>query len=450
MRLLDPLFGCKAVDEIFSDSVRLQRMLDFEVALARAEARVGVIPQSAASPIAACCRADLFDPESLARSAADAGNLAIPMVKELTKLVSQQDKEAARFVHWGATSQDVVDTGLILQLRAAFDAFEVDLQRLCVLLIKLADAHRMTPVAARTWMQQAVPAVFGLKAAGWLDAITRHRNRLQEVRERISVVQFGGAAGTLASLGNRGLDVNAVLAEELQLGLPNVPWHAHRDRVAEVATTFALLTGTLGKMARDISLQTQTEIAEVFEPAGEGRGGSSTMPQKRNPVNCAVVLAAAYRVPALAGTMLTAMSQEHERGLGGWHAEWETLPELVRLSAGALHRVRETVEGLRVDANRMRQNLEVTQGLIFAEAVAMSLGKHLGKSEAHRLVEHASQRAITEKKHLRDVLAVDPEVTSRLTAADLETLFEPLNYTGMADQFIDRAIAASKAALERR
>lgn len=445
MNLLDPLFGSEATDKIFADSSRLQRMLDFEAALARAEARTGVIPKTAATSIANKCRADFFDLASLAKAAADAGNLAIPMVKQLADLVGRDDQEAMRYVHWGATSQDVIDTGLILQLRDAFDKISADLRRLCDLLAQAAEAHRATPVAARTWMQQAVPTVFGLKAAGWLDAMTRHRTRLQELRGRVLVLQFGGAAGTLASLGQRGLDVAKALAEEVQLDLPALSWHAHRDRLAEVATTLALLTGTLGKMARDISLQMQTEIGEVFEPAGQGRGGSSTMPHKRNPVACAVILSAADRVPALASIMLTAMSQEHERGLGGWHAEWETLPELVRMSAGALHRMVETVAGLEIDTHKMRHNLEITRGLIFAEAVAMSLGKHIGKPAAHQLIEGASRKAVAENKHLREVLAADPAVTSHLSTAELEKLFEPLSYAGVAGQFIDRAIAASRA-----
>jgi 3-carboxy-cis,cis-muconate cycloisomerase len=445
MNLLDPLFGSEAVDKIFADSARLQRMLDFEAALARAEARVDVIPRTAAIAIANKCRADLFDQASLADAAANAGNLAIPMVKQLTDLVGRDDKEALRYVHWGATSQDAIDTGLVLQLRDAFDKISADLTRLCDLLARVAEAHRATPVAARTWMQQAVPTVFGLKAAGWLDAMARHRARFRELRGRVLVLQFGGAAGTLASLGPRGLDVAQALAEELQLDLPAVPWHAHRDRLAEVATTLALLTGTLGKMARDISLQMQTEIAEVFEPAKHGRGGSSTMPHKRNPVACAVILSAADRVPALASIMLTAMSQEHERGLGGWHAEWGTLPELVRMSGGALHRMVETVAGLEIDTHKMRQNLEITRGLIFAEAVAMALGAHIGKPAAHQLVEAASRNAVVENKHLREVLAADPAVTSHLSTAELEKLFAPLGYCGVAGQFIDRAIAASKA-----
>jgi 3-carboxy-cis,cis-muconate cycloisomerase len=444
MTLFDPMFGSEVVDRIFSDSTRLQRMLDFEAALARAEAKVGVIPAAAATAIARKCDSALFDLGSLATAAIDAGNLAIPMVKQLTDLLYREDQEAARYVHWGATSQDAIDTGLVLQLRDAIEAISVNLTQLCALLEKLAADHRATPVAARTWLQQAVPTVFGLKVAGWLDAMTRHCSRLQELRARVFVLQFGGAAGTLASLREKGLDVAAALAKDLALNLPAMPWHAHRDRIAEVATTLALLTGTLGKVARDLSLEMQTEVAEVFEPAGKNRGGSSTMPQKRNPVASAVILAAATRVPSLASTMLAAMSQEHERGLGGWQAEWETLPELVRLTAGALHRLVETIAGLEVDTDRMQRNLEVTHGLIFAEAVAMTLAKHVGKRAAHQIVEAAVRQAFGEKKHLREVLAANPEASRHLSSSDLKSLFEPANYAGMADQFINRAIAGSQ------
>ena len=444
MELLDPLFGSDAVNEIFTDRSRLQRMLDFEAALARAEARVNVIPKSAAEPITEQCRAELFDLAALGRATVKTGNHAIPMVKELTALVGKQDEQAMRYVHWGATSQDVVDTGLILQIRDALAAIRADLNRLCDSLKSLAAQYRSTPVVARTLMQQAVPTVFGLKVAGWLDAIARHRTKIRELQTRVMVVQFGGAAGTLAMLGDRGLDVAAALAEELQLALPPLPWHGHRDRVVEVATTLALLTGTLGKMARDISLQMQTEVGEVFEPSGEGRGGSSTMPHKRNPITCAVVLAAADRVPGLTGIMLAAMPQEHERSLGGWHAEWETLPEIVRLSAGALHHMVEAVAGLGIDPERMQQNLELTHGLIFAEAVAAVLARKIGKMKAHQILEAASHKAVREKRHLRDVLATDSQVLPHLSKGEIENLFEPLNYTGVAGQFIDRAIAASQ------
>lgn len=444
MELLDSLFGSEPVNLIFADRSRLQRMLDFEAALAKAEARVGVIPKSAASSIAERCQAERFDAVALAWDARSAGNLAIPMVKQLTALVGKDDAEAARYVHWGATSQDAIDTGLVLQLRDALSVIRGDLSRLCDRLTALCGEHRETVIAGRTWMQHAVPTLFGLKLAGWLDALVRHRARIQELQGRALVLQFGGAAGTLATLGMQGLDVSKALAEELGLELPALPWHAHRDRVAEVATTLALLTGTLGKIARDISLQMQTEVGEVFEPSGQGRGGSSTMPHKRNPVACAVVLAAADRVPGLTSTMLGAMSQEHERGLGGWHAEWETLPEIVRVAAGALHHLGGALAGLEIDVQRMRENLELTDGLIFAEAAATALAKHVGKSAAHEVVESASRRAIAEKKHLRDVLCVEARVTAHLKPGEIDQLFEPLNYLGAADQFIDRAIAASK------
>ena len=443
--MLDPLFGWEVTDRIFSDSVRVQRMLDFERALAAAETRLSVIPKSAGQAISNHCKVELFDLQAIARAAAVAGNLAIPLVKELTKLVAESDEEASRYVHWGATSQDVIDTGLVLQLREAFAAIESELQKLSDILAQLAQSHRTTALPARTWMQHAVPTVFGLKVAGWLDALTRHRERLLDTRERVLVLQFGGAAGTLASLGSDGLKISQALAEELGLELPPVSWHSHRDRIAEVGMTLALMVGTLGKIARDVSLQNQTEVAEAFESADDGRGGSSTMPQKRNPVACSVILAAANQVPALAGSLLTAMPQEHERGLGGWQAEWNILPELVRRAGGALHHATDMIDGLQIDSAKMMQNLDATRGLIFAEAVAVALAKHFGKQEAHKLVEECCRRAIAQQRHLREILPGSAEIKSRLTPADLDRLFQPLNYLGVANEFIDRTIAASKA-----
>jgi 3-carboxy-cis,cis-muconate cycloisomerase len=274
--------------------------------------------------------------------------------------------------------------------------------------------------------------------------MNRHRERFAETRARVLVLQFGGAVGTLAALREKGLQVAEALAAELHLGLPTVPWHTQRDRVAEAATTLGLCTGTLGKIARDISLHMQTEIAEVFEPAGEGRGVSSTMPHKRNPVSAAIVLAAATRVPGLVSTMLSAMVQEDERGLGNWHAEWETLPEIFRLTAGALHQIATIVPHLEVDAARMRRNLDATQGLIFAEAVTMAMGKHIGKSAAHALVEAASRQARESGKRLHEVLAQNQTVTERLTPAELDSLFAPENYLGVAEELVDRVIDASR------
>jgi 3-carboxy-cis,cis-muconate cycloisomerase len=443
--LLSRLFGTEEAEAAFSDRARLQGMLDFEAALARAQARLGVVPEKAAPTIAAKARAELFDLGHLAEATAMAGNPAIPMVKRLTALVAEADPEAARFVHWGATSQDAMDTGLVLQLRAFLGPLGADLARLATALARLAEMHGRTAMVGRTWLQHALPVTFGLKAAGWLDAIQRHRQRLGELEPRLLVVQLGGAAGTLASLGDRGIEVTDALAAELDLGAPALPWHGARDRVAELATFLGLLAGTLGKIARDVALLMQTDVGEAFEPAGEGRGGSSTMPHKRNPVACAAVLAAAVRAPGLVATMLAGMVQEHERGLGGWHAEWETLPELAVLAAGALRWTAETVEGLEVDAGRMRRNLDVTHGLILAEAVQMALGARIGRQAAHALLERASKRALAEGRHLGEALAAEPEVTAHLAPADLDRLLDPLNYLGAAAQLIDRALAARSA-----
>ncbi|HWZ82289.1 MAG TPA: 3-carboxy-cis,cis-muconate cycloisomerase [Terriglobales bacterium] len=443
MALLDPLFGSAAMDEVFGDSVRLQRMLDFEAALAKAEAACGVIPGTAAPVIASRCKVELLDVRALAAATALSLNPAIPLVKQLTTLVAADDAKAAGFVHWGATSQDVNDTGLVLQIRQGLDILEADLTSLSHSLIELARKHRSTPIVGRTLMQHAVPTTFGAKVAGWLDAVTRHRERLAQTRKRVLVLQFGGAVGTLAALRGKSLEVAEVLAAELHLELPAAPWHTQRDRIAEVATTLGLCVGTLGKIARDIALHMQTEIAELFEPAGEGRGGSSTMPHKRNPVSAGVVLAAATRVPGLVSTMLTAMVQEDERGLGNWHAEWETVPELFRLTAGALHQMAMIVPHLQVDGECMRRNLDATQGLIFAEGVTMALADQIGKSAAHKLVEEASQKARASGQHLREILAQDKSVIERLKAADLDRLFAPENCLGAAEEFVDRVIAAS-------
>jgi 3-carboxy-cis,cis-muconate cycloisomerase len=446
MRLFDKLFRYEAVDRIFSDQAYIQSLLEFEAALAHAEAKAGVIPAANAQIIAAACRAEQFDSEELAAQTALSGNVAIPLVKKLTELVAKQNKDAARFVHWGATSQDSMDTAVVLQLRRALEVVDQDLARLTSTLASLADKYRAAPIAARTWMQQALPTTFGFIVAGWLDAILRHRSRLLELRAHNLTLQFGGAVGTLAALSGRGPAVAKVLAEELHLPLPPIPWHTHRDRIVEIAAALGLCTGTLGKIACDISLHSQTEIAELAEPAGEGRGSSSTMPQKRNPVTCATVLAAAQRVPGLVSTLLTSMIQEQERGLGGWQAEWETLPELVSLSAGALRHLAEMLPGLHVDEKRMLKNLDATHGLIFAEAVTMALGDRLGKMPAHMLVEGACKKARAENRHLKDVLREEPGIHGYLTPADMEGLFDVRNYLGSAEEFVRRVLAEVSSA----
>jgi 3-carboxy-cis,cis-muconate cycloisomerase len=445
MSLFDELFSFTELQRVLSDEARIHAMLQFEAALAKAEARAGIVPEDAANRIADCCATDPFDLSTITKQAAKSGNLAIPLVKLLTEAVAKQDAGASRFVHWGATSQDAIDTGMVLQLRDALKLVEKDLARLMDTVAALATEHRATPIVARSWMQQAMPTTFGFIVAGWLDALVRHRQRLSESRARVFCLQFGGAVGTLAALGAQGAEVSKELAKELHLSLPMAPWHTHRDRVAEAAAFLGLLAGTLGKIARDISLHSQTEVGELSEPTGEGRGSSSTMPHKSNPVTCAIVLDAAARVPGLVATMLSAMPQEYERGLGGWHAEWETLPEIVRLTAGALHHLAEMLPHLQVDKERMRQNLETTRGLIFAEAVSMALAERIGKMAGHKFVEAATQRARDEQRHLKDVLREDAELRNHLSIEELDGLFEARNYLGNAENFVQQVVVQARS-----
>jgi len=437
--LLAPMLSSAAMRAVCDDEAYLQHMLDFEAALARAEAATGVIPANAAGSITKACKASSFDLADLAEAAARSGNLAIPLVKALTANV---DADAARYVHWGATSQDVIDTAGMLTLRAAIDALLPDLDRAIAGFAKLAHQHRNTAVVARTWLQHALPMPFGLKLAEYAAALHRSRTRLQRLRSEGLALQFGGAAGTLAALGDKGLLVAEKLAQELKLPLPDAPWHTHRDRIAEAASVFAVLTGTCGKIARDVSLMMQTDVAEAFEPSGEGRGGSSTMPHKRNPVAAATALAAATMAPNLAATIFAAQVQDHERSAGPWQAEWPTLPNLLLVTSGALAAIVDIAEGLQVDVARMRANLEATGGLIMAEAVAMALAEKIGKNEAHHLVEAASKKAVTEKKSLGDVLTKDPKVTAHLSADKLAKLFEPMAYQGASQALIDRLLAS--------
>jgi 3-carboxy-cis,cis-muconate cycloisomerase len=436
------MLSSAAMRGICDDSAYLQHMLDFEAALARAEAAICVIPRTAAGPIGAACRVDRFDLAALAEAATRAGNLAIPLVKALTAEVSQADAAAARYVHWGATSQDVIDTATMLSLRAAIDALLGDLDRAIAGFAKLAVKHRETAVVARTWLQHALPMPFGLKLAEYAAALHRSRVRLKALRTNTLALQFGGAAGTLGALGDKGMAVAEQLARELDLPLPDAPWHTHRDRIAEVASVFAILSGTCGKIARDVSLMMQTDVGEAFEPAGAGRGGSSTMPHKRNPVAAASALAAATMAPNLAATIFAAQVQDHERSAGPWHAEWPTLPTLMLVTSGALAAIVDIAEGLDVDTARMRQNLDTTHGLIMAEAVTMALAEKIGKSDAHHLIEEASRKSVADKRNLRDVLNDDSRVTAHLDATKLASLFEPMAYQGASQALIDRLLAS--------
>jgi len=436
------MLSSAAMRAVCDDVACLQNMLDFEAALARAEAATGVIPASAAGPIGSACRSESFDLAALAVAATRSGNLAIPLVKALTANVAKADAEAARYVHWGATSQDVIDTGAMLGLRAGIDALLADIGRAIAGFAKLARQHRNTAVVGRTWLQHALPMPFGLKLAEYAAALHRSQARLRRLRSETLALQFGGAAGTLAALGDKGLAVAERLAQELNLPLPEAPWHTHRDRIAEAASALAILAGSCGKIARDVSLMMQTDVGEAFEPSGEGRGGSSTLPHKRNPVAAATALAAATMAPNLAATIFAAQVQDHERSAGPWHAEWPTLPTLLLVTSGALAAIVDIAEGLEVDVSRMRTNLDATGGLIMAEAVTFALAEKIGKGDAHHLIEAASKKAVAGKQHLRDVLMADAKVTAQLSAGEIEKLFEPMAYQGASQALIDRLLAS--------
>jgi 3-carboxy-cis,cis-muconate cycloisomerase len=446
--LLAPLFATTEMRALHADRAVIGRMLDFEAALARAEAAEGVIPRAAVLAIKSACNPARFDPVALGKAAALAGNPAIPLVKALTAAVARRDREAARYVHWGATSQDVIDTAAVIAMRASVELLDRDLARAIKALARLARKHRNTPLAARTWLQQALPTTFGLKLARWAALIAGARENLHAAASKAAVLQFGGAAGTLAALGKKGPRIAKRLAEDLGL-LVDTPWHAERDRIAGVASAVGILIGAGGKIARDVSLLMQTEIGEVFEPAGHGRGGSSTMPHKRNPVACAQILAAANLAPGLVSSVLSGMVQEHERALGGWQAEWLAMPQLFLLASGVASRLVETAEGMEIDAARMRKNLDATRGLIMSEAVQMALGAALGRLEAHDLLEAASKRAAKERRPLIEILSRMPEITKVLPREKLARLFDPLAYLGSAGPFLDRTLANVEKSLTR-
>jgi 3-carboxy-cis,cis-muconate cycloisomerase len=439
-RLIESLATTDAFADLFSDRSVLQAMLDFEVALARAEARVGIVPQAAADAIAAAAKSEAFDAAKLAKDALLAGALAIPFVKALTERVRASNPAAAGFVHWGATSQDVSDTALVLLLKHAQPILESDLARLEVALRRMAEQHANTVMLGRTLLQAAPPTTFGLKAAGWLGSIHRCRVRLAAAFAETLIVQLGGATGTLASLGQQGVAVGCALAEELQLGFPDAPWHTHRDRIAALVCACGVLTGSLGKMARDISLLMQNEVSEVAEPSRPGRGGSSTMPHKRNPSACVATLAAANRVPGHVATFLSAMVQEHERAVGVWQAEWPTMAALMQAVGVATASMAEAAEGLSVDAARMRTNIDATRGVVFAERAMMLLGEKLGRDIAHKLLEEATRQSVAQGRHLAQVLGEMPEVTRHLDRAVLPKLEAPEEYLGSADAFRKRLL----------
>lgn len=436
--LFGPIFVPDDIREALGGRAWLQAMLDAEGALAIAQARAGLIPREAAETIASCCDADRFDPEEIGREGRAPGNPAAPLVKALTAAVPG---DAARYVHKGATSQDIVDTAAMLVARGTLDLILASLDRLATACARLAEEHRQTLIASRTLMQQALPTTFGLKAAGWLAEILEARGRLLAIRESGLAAQLGGAAGTLASLGPDGLHVLREFSLELDLAEPVMPWHTARLRVAELGSVLALVAGAVHKLALDVILMAQTEIGEVAEPSGGGRGGSSTLPHKRNPILSVTASACARQVPPLAQTLQSSMAQEHERAAGAWHAEWETLSNALALTGGAVAAMCETMEGLQVNADQMRRNLDATGGLILAEHVTTVVADHLGRLEAHEIVQAACQRTVETGKSLYEELMSEPAISENLSQEEIEAALDPADYLGSADELVERALA---------
>jgi 3-carboxy-cis,cis-muconate cycloisomerase len=442
--LFRPIFVPDRFREVVSGRAWLRAMLRAEAALAVAQARAGLIPPDAAEAIASCCEADcdagLFDPEDLGRKGRAQGNPVPPLVRVLTEAVSEVSEEAARYVHRGATSQDIVDTAAMLLTKRALGLILTETDAIAAALAGLADAHRDTPIAARTLLQQALPTTFGLKAAGWLVSVLEARRRLLEVRATKLAAQLGGAAGTLASLGDSGPEVLKEFARELELAEPMVPWHTDRSRIAEIGGALSLLSGALGKISLDIILMAQTEVGEVSEPAGAGRGGSSTLPHKRNPILSVTAAACSRRVHDISHTLQSAMVQEHERAAGAWHSEWEALSDALSLTGGAVAAVREATEGLEVHLKKMRDNLDATGGLLLAEHVTAIVAEYLGRLEAHDLVEAASRRTVESGRSLREELLAEPVLKEVLSEEDIDAALDPVGYLGSAGAFVDRAL----------
>ena len=414
--------------EVFSAPRTVQAMLDFEAALARAEAAEGVIPMGAAAPIAAACHVGAIDLDALVDAGRPAGSLAIPLVRQLTAAVAAADRDAAAFVHWGGTSQDVLDTAMVLVTRRALELVDRDLGVLCETLFELAERHRDAPVLGRTLMQPAQVESFGFKLVGWVAPLVRARTRLRASAAAALQLQLGGAIGTLSALGGKGRAVAARMAHGLGLALPAAAWHTQRDAWVSLGCEVGVLCGSLGKIAKDISLMAQGEIGELAEPSGAGRGGSSAMPNKRNPVASMVALAAATRAPHRVAALLAAMPQEHERGLGNWQAELAEWPSLFLSGHGALHALADACAGLDVATDRMRANIDAQQGQVFAEGASLLLGRVIGKASAHGWLERLSRQAFSEGRHLRDVawqaIGADPKLASTIDRAQLDAVFD--------------------------
>jgi len=438
------LFAHGDVAAAVSDRALVDAMVQFEVALLRALALLEIAPVEAADELSAAVEQGALELD-LAELGRATGEQGTPVPGLLRALRRQLSAAAAAHLHKGATSQDVIDTAMMLVTRRALDLIVADLSAAADACASLVERHRSSIEPGRTLLQQALPLTFGLKAAGWLAALDGALAELSVIRGGELAVQFGGAVGTLASLGDRGLDVAGELASQLGLLDPSLPWHTIRLRPARIASALGATLGVTGKIGRDVVLLAQTEVAEVVEGGGAGRGGSSTMPHKRNPVGAIGLVACAQRAPGLVATMLGAMMQEHERGAGTWQAEWETLPVLLRLTGSAAALVRELLAGLEVDAEKMRADMDMTGALVMSESVAAALAPALGRADAQDLVEKAARRSLESGRTFRDVLLELPPVADALGLDRLDAALDPALYLGVTTDLIDRALAAHRA-----
>jgi 3-carboxy-cis,cis-muconate cycloisomerase len=435
--LFRDMFGTEEMRGVFSDEALVGRYLEAEAALARAQARMGVVPADAAKAIDAASRAIKIDYDRLRRETENVGYPILPLVHQLSEAAG----DAGRYVHWGATTQDIMDTANVLQLRAALGIVARDLRDLRGILATMARKYRDTPMAGRTHLQQALPVTFGYKAAVWLSSIDRHIERVDQALPRVLVGEFSGAAGTLASIGNGGLEMQKLFCEELGLHQPAITWHVARDGIAEAVTLLGLITGTLGKIASDVMMMSATEFGEVSEPFAPGRGASSTMPQKRNPISSELMLAAAKAVRQHVAAMLDGMIHDFERATGPWHLEWVSLPESFLLTASSLSNARFMLAGLVVHEKRMRDNLDLTHGLIVAEAVMMAVAPKLGRQHAHDVVYDACRAAIEHGGDLADNLAKIPEIVAAIGMDAIRYHCDPANYLGLCGEMVDRVTA---------
>jgi 3-carboxy-cis,cis-muconate cycloisomerase len=441
------IFTTEDMRRVFSDEQRIAYYLEFEAALARVQARLNIIPAEAAQEIERICRVENIDFAKLKKQTERIGYPVLPVVQQI---VEKCAKGLGEWCHWGATTQDITDTATVMQIRAALELVETDMEAIAAALADLSRRYRDTPMAGRSNLQQAVPITFGFKAASLLAAMQRHRQRLAELRPRVLVGEFAGAAGTLSSLGTDGLKVQAALMQELGLGQPEIAWHTVRDRIAEVGCFLGVITGTLGKLAMDVKLLMQTEVAEVFEPFHEARGSSSTMPQKRNPISCLYIHSTAALVRQNAAALMEAAVADHERSTGPWEIEWIALPEIFLLAAGCLAQSRDLAAGLQVDGERMRANLDMTHGMVVSEAVMMGLGPKLGRQRAHDLVYDICRKVAATGRPLVDLLAEDKEIAPHASRAELAALCDPANYLGLAGEMVDRVLAIEDTARARK